>query len=54
MKKMTGVLLIFYAMSVFGHSGTEAPSSMDLQALAGAFAWDFDADIGVEKVTDDL
>ena len=54
MKKMTGVLLIFYAMSVLGHSGTEAPSSMDLQALAGAFAWDFDADIGVEKVTDDL
>ena len=54
MKKMTGVLLIFCAMSVLGHSGTEAPSSMDLQALAGAFAWDFDADIGVEKVTDDL
>ena len=54
MKKMTGFFLIFYAMSVLGHSGTEAPSSMDLQALAGAFAWDFDADIGVEKVTDDL
>ena len=54
MKKLLAILLRVYASLTYGHSGLDAPDPMDLNTLAKAFAWDFDAEITAEKITDDL
>ena len=54
MKKLLAILLSVYASLTYGHSGLDAPDPMDLNTLAKAFAWDFDAEITAEKITDDL
>lgn len=54
MKKVLAILLCIHATMTYGHSGMDAPDPMNLDTLAGAFGWDFEGEITVEKVTDDL
>ena len=54
MRKLVTVMLTCCALVAFGHSGSDIPERADLEALAAEFVWDFEAEIVVEKITDDL
>ena len=54
MKKLVAVLLTAYSAVTYGHGGMDVPKLVNLETLAVEFAWDFETEITVEKITDDL
>jgi len=49
------VLTLLVSLNTFSHSGPEIPEPMELNALAQAFGWDFEAtEITTEKVADNF